>query len=83
MNIKGSRYPDVSLTIVQNAFSNCLFDNRREVNVLDFRVAITSSKNIYPDVIKKALPQFDVMFADQIAECQKTQIGELEKLSDD
>ena len=46
-------------------------------------MAITSSKNIYPDVIKKALPQFDVMFADQIAECQKTQIGELEKLSDD
>ena len=42
----GSRYPDVSLTIVQQAFSNALFDNRREVNVLDFRKAIVNSKNI-------------------------------------
>ena len=32
----GSRYPDVSLTLVQQAFSNALFDNRRNVNVLDF-----------------------------------------------
>ena len=44
---------------------------------------LTSNFGCDPDVIKKALPQFDVMFADQIAECQKTQIGELEKLSDD
>lgn len=64
----GSRYPDVSLTLVQQAFSNALFENRTEVNVLDFRLAITSSKNIYPDVIKKSLPIFDTMFADQIEE---------------
>jgi hypothetical protein len=59
----GSRYPDVSLTIVQQAFSNALFDNRREVNVLDFREAIVTSKNIYPDVITKSMPTFDKMFA--------------------
>ena len=64
----GSRYPDVSLTLVQQAFSNALFDNRREVNVNDFRIAIMNSKNIYPDVIRKAMPQFDQIFADQIAE---------------
>ena len=64
----GSRYPDVSLTLVQQAFSNALFENRAEVNVLDFRLAITSSKNIYPDVIRKSLPIFDAMFADQIEE---------------
>lgn len=62
----GSRYPDVSLTIVQQAFSNALFNNRRDVNILDFRTAIVSSKNIYPDVIKKSIPTFDTMFADQI-----------------
>ena len=62
----GSRYPDVSLTIVQQAFSNALFDNRFEVNVLDFREAIISSKNIYPDVIAKSMPTFDSLFADQI-----------------
>lgn len=62
----GSRYPDVSLTIVQQAFSNALFNNRKEVNILDFREAIINSKNIYPDVIDKSIPLFDTIFADQI-----------------
>ncbi len=77
----GSRYPDVSLTIVQNAFSNCLFDNRKEVNVLDFRIAISTSKNIYPDVIQKALVQFDSIFADQIEQCSEE--VKYEKLGED
>ena len=79
----GSRYPDVSLTLVQEAFSNALFDNRFEVDVMDFKGAILNSKNIYPDVIRKAMPQFDVLFADQIAEYNGThevyeQLGEEE-----
>ena len=64
----GSRYPDVSLTIVQQAFSNALFNNRRDVNILDVRTAIISCKHVYPDVIKKAIPEFDRIFADQIME---------------
>ena len=66
----GSRYPDVSLTIVQEAFSNALFDNRHEVNVLDIKKAIMNSKNIYPDVINKSMPLFDNMFADQIHDAE-------------
>ena len=65
----GSRYPDVSLTIIQQAFSNALFDNRKEVNIMDIRQAIATSKNIYQDVITKSMPQFDKMFNDQIKEC--------------
>lgn len=68
----GSRYPDVSLTMVQQAFSNALFDNRNEVNVLDFRKAIVSSKNIYQDVIDKSIPEFDKIFKDEISRCQET-----------
>ena len=64
----GSRYPDVSLTIVQEAFSNALFDNRDKVNILDFRKAIQSTKNVYQDVIKKELPHFDEIFDDEINE---------------
>ena len=79
----GSRYPDVSLTIVQEAFSNALFDNRYEVNVMDFKNAIQSSKNIYPDVVKKSMPIFETMFADQIAEYNEEHKGDIEKLSDD
>ena len=36
----GSRYPDVSLTLVQEAFSNALFDNRTAVNILDIQNSI-------------------------------------------
>ena len=79
----GSRYPDVSLTIVQEAFSNALFDNRYEVNVMDFRKAITSSKNIYPDVIQKSMPIFDTMFKDQISEYENNIKLNVERLSDD
>lgn len=68
----GSRYPDVSLTIVQQAFSNALFDNRKDVNIQDFRLAISNSKNIYPDVIKKSMPDFNKMFKDQISEWEQT-----------
>ena len=64
----GSRYPDVSLTLVQEAFSNALFENRKEVNILDFRKAILNTKNVYPDVIKKEIPNFDEKFKDEIAE---------------
>ncbi len=68
----GSRYPDVSLTMVQQAFSNALFDNRTEVNVLDFRKAIENSKNIYQDVIDKALPEFDRIFKEEIRNVQES-----------
>ena len=64
----GSRYPDVSLTIVQQAFSNALFDNRKEVNIMDVKSAIINSKNIYEDVKKKFEPTFNTMFSDQLAD---------------
>ena len=79
----GSRYPDVSLTIIQQAFSNALFDNRLDVNIIDIKRAIMSSKNIYPDVIRKSMPDFDRIFADQIAEYNEAVRGNLEKLSED
>ena len=78
----GSRYPDVSLTIVQEAFSYALFDNRTEVEVRDFRQAIVSSKNIYPDVIKKSMPEFDRLFAEQIA-LESQEEESYERLADD
>lgn len=67
----GSRYPDVSLTIIQQAFSNALFDNRSEVNILDYKKAIMNSKNIYPDVIKKSMPDFDKTFASEISQTEE------------
>lgn len=72
----GSRYPDIALTIVQQAFSYAIFDNRNEVNIIDVRKAIVNSKNIYQDVIKKELPRFDELFNDEIEETKVVDKGE-------
>ena len=71
----GSRYPDVTLTMIQDAFSYAVFDNRKYVNVLDFRKSIENSKNIYTDVINKALPEFDVTFASELEEARLDMLG--------
>ena len=64
----GSRYPDVSLTILKQAFSYTVFDNREYMDIFDVRRAIENSKNIYPDIIRKELPNFDREFKDLIEE---------------
>ncbi len=64
----GSRYPDICLTLLAQAFSQAVFANRKEVNIIDIRKAIENSKNIYPDVIKKELVNFDIKFKDLIRE---------------
>lgn len=76
----GSRYPDVSLTIVQEAFSNAIFDNRKEVNILDVRKAIEASKNIYDDVKVKELPKFNELFNDEIKEVEEANTLGYERL---
>ncbi len=64
----GSRYPDICLTLLTQAFSQAIFENRKEVNIFDIRKAIQNSKNIYPDVIRKELINFDHKFTNLIQE---------------
>lgn len=64
----GSRYPDICLTLLSQAFSQAVFDNRQEVNILDVRNAIANSTNIYQDVISKELVNFDIKFKQLIDE---------------
>ena len=59
-----ARYPDVALTILQQAFSYTVFDNRKEVTIRDIRKAILNTKLVYPDVIKKELVRFNEVFSD-------------------
>ena len=58
------RYPDIALTIVQQAFSYTVFDNRKEVDIRDVKRAIQNTKLVYPDVIKKELNNFYDTFSD-------------------
>lgn len=59
-----SRYPDICLTILQQAFSYAVFDNKAEVDIRDIKKAIQNTKLVYPDVIKKELLNFNEIFSD-------------------
>ncbi len=57
-------YPDVSLSVLTQAFSNALFQNKKVVDILDVYNAIKNSKRIYPDSIIKELAEFRVKYDD-------------------
>ncbi len=57
-----SRYPDICLTIVANALTFALYDNRKIVSIIDFYKAIKNSKNIYNDVKVKETANFKEKF---------------------
>lgn len=55
-------YPDVSLSVLTQAFSHALYNNKSEVTVIDVYNAIKTSKRIYPDSIVKELKLFREKF---------------------
>ena len=63
-----SRYPDICLTILSNAFTYALFENANEVKLKHVYKAICNAKNIYEDAKKKEIERFKEVFADLIKE---------------
>ena len=63
-----SRYPDIALTILRQAFSQALYENRTPVGMKNIYDAISSTKAVYPDVIKKELVKFKEIFAKELLE---------------
>lgn len=61
-----SRYPDICLTIVSNAFTFALYDNKKTVTLKHFYKAICNAKNIYEDAKKKEIERFKTTFADML-----------------
>ena len=61
-------YPDVAFSVLQASFSEALFQNRNEVNILDVYNAIKNSKRIYPDSIVKELAGFREKFKEVCTE---------------
>lgn len=61
-----SRYPDVALTVLRQAFSAALFDNSNEVKFRHIYAAIRDTKAVYPDVIRKELIVFKEQFAEEL-----------------
>ena len=58
-----SRYPDICLTIVSNAFTFALYDNNNTVTLKHFYKAICNAKNIYDDARIKEIERFKKEFA--------------------
>ena len=56
-------YPDVSLSVLTQAFSYALLANRNKVELIDVYNAIKNSKRIYPDSIVKECAAFKLKFA--------------------
>jgi len=63
-----SRYPDICLTIVSNAFTYALFDNENVCRIKHIYKAICNARNIYEDAKKKAIEKFKEDFSDLIRE---------------
>ena len=55
-------YPDIAFSVLSQAFSLALFDNKKEVDIVDVYNAIKTSKRIYPDSIVKELTAFREKF---------------------
>ena len=61
-----SRYPDIALVMLRQAFSNAIYENRTTVNFKNIYDAIRFTKAVYPDVIKKELVIFKETFKDEL-----------------
>ena len=80
-------YPDVSFSVLTQAFSNALFNNKGMVDIEDVYMAIKTSKRIYPDSIVKELKAFKEKFK-QICEEEgvilpDVSINDLEQVEND
>ena len=65
-----SRYPDICLTILSNAFTYAVYDNEEKVSIKHVYKAICNARNIYEDVKLKEIERFKVVFKDLISEEQ-------------
>lgn len=63
-------YPDVSLSILSQSFSQALFRNSDRVTLLDVYNALKSTKRLYPDSIVKELTLFREKFGAMAAQEQ-------------
>ncbi len=66
----GAMYPDISFSVLTAAFSQALYQDKKEVTLIDVYNAIKNSKRIYPDSRVKELAAFREKFKDMAKEEQ-------------
>ena len=62
-----SRYPDIALVLLRQAFSNAIYENKVTVGFKNIYDAVRFTKVVYPDVIKKELVKFRELFKDELS----------------
>ena len=62
-----SRYPDIALVLLRQAFSNAIYENRATVGFKNIYDAVRFTKVVYPDVIKKELVKFMETFKEELS----------------
>ena len=63
-----SRYPDISLALLQKVFSYAVFDNEKEIRMKHVWQAIKNCNSIYPDTLQKEIVRFKSEFEDLLKE---------------
>lgn len=63
-----SRYPDITLALLQKVFSYAVFDNEKEIKMKHVWLAIKNCNSIYPDTLKKEIERFKIEFDDLLRE---------------
>ena len=77
------RYPDVPLTMLAQAFSEAVFDNKKIVTIEHIEKAILNSRAIYPDIIKKGVEELRVQFKDLFQQEEQIRKDFLKSKSDE
>lgn len=62
----GNKYPDIALTLLGNAFSNAVFENKNVLSISNVYDAVKNCKSVYDDARKKAIINFKEEFKDII-----------------
>ena len=77
------RYPDVPLTMLAQAFSEAVFDNKKIVTIEHIEKAILNSRAIYPDIIKKGVEELRIQFKDLFQQEEQIRKDFLKRKSDE
>ncbi len=64
----GNRYPDIAITLLGNAFSNAVYENKNVLDITHIYKAIKNTKNVYEDAKRKGIVEFMEIFKDIIEE---------------
>jgi len=66
----GNRYPDISIALLGNAYSNAVFENEKVLKIHHVYNAIKNTKSVYEDTKKKEMIKFKEEFSDVISDEQ-------------